>query len=132
MHQYDLSLSHDRHFLRATVSGHRSSLQGEMAQEMQRCWEQILWAAQTHDLRCVLVTCSLTGWVSTPAVYATFEYLRNIWPATVAAAYVDLNPDTLHHNAFAGKLAEAAGMNLRIFARVDTAEAWLAMALAAP
>ena len=128
MHRYTVTTTSDGKVLRVSVSGSRSALQEEMAHDGQRCWEGILIEAQQLGLAYILVTSTLTGWVSTQAVYATFEFLKTIWPASIVkAAYVDLNPATVHHNQFGGKVATAAGLGISVFANEGDAERWLAL-----
>jgi hypothetical protein len=129
MGNYNLTMDDDGSVLRAELAGERSPLPIEMAQDIQVCWEAILWEAKARDLASVLVVSRLTGWVSTSAVIATVEFVRHIAPETVERiAFVDLNEKTSSHNAIAEKVAVAERLKIAVFEDESSARAWLVAA----
>lgn len=123
---YDLRMTIDGDVLRADVAGQRSSNQAEMAAASQSFWYDIVWECRTLGLSRVLVVARLSGWVSTTAVFSTYEYLQKIVPPSIKRiAYVDLNPETMPYNRFAQELARTGSFEVGIFDTEAAARSWL-------
>jgi hypothetical protein len=98
-----------------------------MARHSQETWDAIIWECRTLGLSRVLVVSHLTGWLSTAAVYSTIAYLEKVVPPFIKQiAYVDVNPQTMPHNAFGQKLAGPRGLAIAVFESEDDARTWLA------
>jgi hypothetical protein len=113
MRDYQLRMDDDGSVLRAEISGERSSLSIEMAQDMQVCWEAILWEAKSRALARVLVVSNLTGWVSTSAVIATVEFVRQIGRANRICGPQRTNRPAQRHRGKSGNRFKPEDWRLR-------------------
>lgn len=128
MVKFDLQMRREGNVLHAELTGQRSPLQSEMARHSQETWDAIIGECQTLGLSRVSVVSRLTGWLSTAAVYSTIAYLEQVIPPSInKIAYVDLNPETMPHNAFGQKLAGQRGCAIAVFGSEADAKAWLAV-----
>lgn len=111
-------------YIRVEVSGSRT--RGKEMEEAVDLWKQVVEVCQASGRDRILFITMATGRIPTLEAYEVAGHPEDFgWSRGYKMALVDLNPESLEDNQFAGTVAVNRGFNVKIFDNEKEGEIWL-------